>query len=62
MVWWWAPVTPSAVVKATSEDGIVCGELKSADDQELVIQVDGESDRTTIPFADVSNLWIVTKC
>jgi hypothetical protein len=62
VVWWWAPVAPTSVVKVTSGDMTICGELKSADDQELVIQVGGESDRTTIPFADVSNLRIVTEC
>jgi hypothetical protein len=52
--------TPSISVKTGNE--VVCGTVKSADEQQLVVKVDGESKERTIAFGDVKNLTPVASC
>jgi hypothetical protein len=40
----------------------LCGRLDSADAQEIPIKPDGASKSTRIPFAKVSNLFVVDEC
>ena len=52
--------TPSLSVTTGNE--VVCGKLQSADEQQVVIKVDGESKDRTIAFGDVKNLEPVANC
>jgi hypothetical protein len=61
---WWAEGDSKAVKLSvtTNDKQVVCGELKSGDQQKLVLEVDGESQTTTIDFGNVKNLRPVASC
>jgi hypothetical protein len=61
--WWAKTETKSVKLSVTiADDHVVCGTLKSGDQQRLVISVDGASEDTVIPFTDVKNLKPVAEC
>ena len=64
--WWWAPKKPSsppASVEVSRMDGDpVCGTLKSGDNGHLVVQVAGDENPTTIPYAAVKNVGLKASC
>lgn len=62
---WWAPSKssePAAFIKVATAASSVCGELRSADQQQVQVQVAGESTVRTIAFNDVTNLFVVATC
>ena len=61
---WWAEGDSKAVKLSvtTNDKQVVCGALKSGDQQKLVLEVDGESQTTTIDFGNVKNLRPVASC
>ncbi len=65
IAWWWAPgksADPPALFKVTATGSVTCGELLTGDNQQVRVQVNGETGPRTIPFADVLNLVVVPKC
>jgi hypothetical protein len=65
VVWWWVPTrpeSPPALVKIEHDGVATCGELKSGDGGNIVVQVDGEHDPTTIPLTKVTNIRVVASC
>jgi hypothetical protein len=49
-------------LSVTTGNEVVCGKLQSADEQQIVIKVNGESKERTIGFGDVKNLAPVADC
>lgn len=65
IAWWWAPekaADPPAMVRVTTSGGQKCGALLTGDNQQLRIQITGETNPTPIPFADVLNVEVVASC
>lgn len=65
IAWWWAPEKPAdppAMVTVTTSDGPKCGALLTGDNQQIRIQITGETNPTAIPFADVLDVEVVTSC
>ncbi len=65
IVWWWAPPVDSddiQDVNVTTEDGPICGDLISGDNQRLRVQVDGESEVRSVPFSEITNIGVVDGC
>jgi hypothetical protein len=65
VVWWSAPAPakkPAALVKVVHVNKTACGELRSADNSTLRVKVAGESRPQTIPFDEVTNVYVVATC
>ncbi|MGG5259079.1 hypothetical protein [Phycicoccus avicenniae] len=62
-LWLLSPTgSATSAVEVTSSTERLCGELKSADDQQVRLTVDGESKVTEVKFADVQNMRLVKEC
>lgn len=65
ITWWWAPVQsddPPALIRIDDGGKGACGELLSADNGKLRVQVDGEEHPRSVPFASVKNVYVTPKC
>lgn len=63
-LWWWSvpdDEQPARVEVVLGEE-LVCGELLSADEQHLVVQVDGERRPRELSFPTVDNLYLRGSC
>jgi hypothetical protein len=62
---WWAPAAPTsppAYFRVQTSDGVICGELESADGGTIRLLVKGEHATNTIPMSRVTNLGVVRQC
>lgn len=64
VLWWWVAPTPNAEphIIVTFDNVKICGKLKSADEQTVIVMIAGHKNSTEIPFANVDNLAIVGTC
>jgi hypothetical protein len=65
IAWWWAPkqqTKPKMFLSVEHAGNATCGKVVSGDSQHVRLRVAGRSRQTVIPFAEITNLYVVSNC